>query len=260
MGPPSEELRYFALFDILGFSNAIKNSLDDVVRFLGSADWKNELLSFRDGLQSTWNNDQPEDRRSGLLRFSDTILIYQDSNSEPEDLADLLVTSMGVFTTCQSYGFPLRGVLTHGQLYISPDEDIYVGEGLVRAHRLEKNQNWSGAFIETDRMPNGHHETLARLQSGGTIIPYEVPMKEGLTKKRDTLAWPSIQATTKKSLRSKLVRHTDPEELDERDNQKIENTLDFWMEYKRRYGTSVSALTDSGELGRTFEVADDLEG
>lgn len=259
MGRPSEETRYLALFDILAFSHAIETSLDKVVKFLGSTDQLTGLLSHRDGLRSFWNREDPEDRRSNLLRFSDTILIYQDG-SEAEDLVDLLVTSMGVFTVCQQYGFPLRGVLTRGQLYVSPDEEIYVGEALVRAHRLEQAQNWSGAFIETDAIPPAHGQTLDRLRGGGMVIPYRVPMKRGEVRERDTLAWPAIKAASEETVRSNLLKHADVEALGWNAYQKIRNTIAFWRYYKERYGSAVRIPTESGELGKQFEVAEELGG
>ncbi len=43
-------------------------------------------------------------------------------------------------------GFPLRGALTWGDLYVSGS--IIVGDPLVRAYNLESRQEWSGVIVD----------------------------------------------------------------------------------------------------------------
>ncbi|MCX5824672.1 MAG: hypothetical protein NTY86_14515 [Deltaproteobacteria bacterium] len=150
------------------------------------------LAWFRQALQISINkNGWPEtvptfdniDKNSsvGLAWFSDTILLFTREDTD-ECLRELLQTvEWLLFATINTPTTRIRAGIAYGDAFIDQKNAMYVGEPIIDAYLLEKQQQWSGAALTksaSERVPE-----LAR--KGGIpewpILPYNVPLKNNKT-------------------------------------------------------------------------------
>ena len=141
--------RWFAYFDLLGFSNLVLNNriehvlpiYEDVLKIISrKADPKKGK-----GLSYSW--------------FSDTFILFTKGNSEQE-FALIEQASRLFFQHLILKEIPVRGSLTIGELYSLQKKNIFIGPALIDAYEYGERQNWLG-FVLT---PSVH----AHLK-GGTL-------------------------------------------------------------------------------------------
>lgn len=114
--------RLVAFIDVLGFKNLVHNEsftpIETYYSFL--------LSNFKNAI---------EKRNFEFLLISDSIVIYTEETTE--NLCELIkminLTQAGLL----SKGILIRGGISHGDLFVDPENNIVVGRGLINAYQLE---------------------------------------------------------------------------------------------------------------------------
>lgn len=166
--------RYVAFIDILGFKSIFNNirNPDDL------GDQMSVILqsSIRSALLGKSVNVDDEFDLSGIssikvYQFSDAIVLYTEDDND-DTLEDLVITLNLLFAQSIIRGFPLRGAITYGDLYVKGS--IVVGKPLIEAYQLEGRQEWSGLIVDCDINP----QMLSQLKSEKLIVDHEVTLKD----------------------------------------------------------------------------------
>lgn len=128
--------RWFCYLDLLGFKDFIRTKnagqvielYDGVIEKLkASTDAKKSL-----GISYSW--------------FSDTFIIFSKGDSLQEFS---LVEQAGrlFFQRLILAEIPVRGALSHGELYSNLEKNIFIGEALIEAYEYGEKQNWLGFVL-----------------------------------------------------------------------------------------------------------------
>jgi hypothetical protein len=168
---------FVGLFDILGFSNMVKN---DQLKYV----WK----SYKDIKSSTTfikeNLESLLDRKIvNIDTFSDTFLIYTADHRDKgqEDIDEYFNAMLGVcdalFHSANSNRIPIRGAITVGELIV--DEGVLLGKPIVEAYEMEQNQNWMGCWISDAAFECVSKQLQDRHMNGNLILKYKIPLKKG---------------------------------------------------------------------------------
>ena len=82
---------------------------------------------------------------SGLIHswFSDTFIIYTGSDS-CQDFARLESAARIFFQRLILKGIPVRGCISHGELYSQAKQNIFIGPALIEAHKYGEALDWVG--------------------------------------------------------------------------------------------------------------------
>lgn len=182
-----------AVCDILGFGNLVKNNNpDDVAEYVFG--WLRKALS-----HSIHKDDFPEDipsltaiqehRHIGLAWFSDTILLYTRNDTDMCIQALTSTLSWLVFASLFNENARIRCGVSYGPAVIDPENSVYIGDPIVEAFELEKQQQWvGGAYSEKaySRIPD-----IARQGQDPMwwIVPYDVPLKNGNSSRLLAVDW-----------------------------------------------------------------------
>lgn len=128
--------RWFAYFDLLGFSNLVRN---------------NEIFQvlplYEIALNALEQKANPK-RRNGISYswFSDTFIIFTKGGSL-EEFALIEQVARLFFQKLILNSLPVRGALTFGNLYTHLEKNIFLGEALMDAYEYGEKQNWLGFLI-----------------------------------------------------------------------------------------------------------------
>lgn len=174
--------RMVAVCDILGFSKLVEeNPLNQLI--------DNSLSFFRKALNYAINHvpitsetseppsleDLKKQNRVGFAWFSDTVLFYSITN-EDKDCRILIETiAWLLFATMSSPNTRIRAGISYGDIFIDEKNEIYVGQPLIEAFKLEQDQDWSGGCL-TDSAKN-HIPKDAIEEFNWYLIHYYVPLK-----------------------------------------------------------------------------------
>ena len=268
-------MAYIALFDILGFKELIRTTpMSELLDLLGDR-WGVEIEASTVFVHDTRPERDPNvpvhdyfkaraavaSVKLPFLRFSDTILIYSTEESD-DSLARLVLAGNRLLAFGVLQGLLLRGAITKGELHVSEDRTLYLGEGLIRAYELEQAQNWSGAIIDEERIhvPDVMDENRYvfgvwdMLVQERAIKQYRVPLKSLNTQRNQwCLAWPSCLSKVPPSELEDFVRrrvHPD----DGPSQVKVANTLEFARSYREWL---LEPLNFIGVPGARFRVRRD---
>lgn len=237
--------KYLALFDILGFKETARNTpVSEAIARFGpeSRFWKD----VRDTVANIHVAPVPSvipipnhqrQARCSIIRFSDTFLIWSDDHTE-RGFAGVLWSAAAVLTQSLAYGIPLRGAITHGELYVSADRSFFFGEGLIRAYELEQAQEWSGALLDDERIDtNRLSMVFAKAVASTLLIPYSPPLKQGQVRTMNCVNWPAFYSAIKDNDVSEVFKKwrgtTPPQWPHER---KVQETIRFQQYVDSRAG------------------------
>jgi hypothetical protein len=149
-------------------------------------------------------------------------------------------------------GFPLRGAITYGDLYIYRKSHVFLGEAMINAYEKEQNQDWIGALVDSSFW-NFHEDLQTAISTPmsllGILFPeYDVPMKLGKSAKSRVINW-RFNLVVKNGTRS-LFPNINQDDVIRKQN----NTLEFalWVrKSKLAYISNVPPI----EV-RTFYIGD----
>jgi hypothetical protein len=183
-----------AICDILGFSKLIKkNSLDSIVEnhlaWLGQAIWwsihKKTPPQILPSLKEIQNQT-----KLGFARFSDTLMLYTIDDTD-DSLRELLSsTGWLLFSTMFDSYTRLRCGLAYGKMHLDSKNSLYLGQPIIDADQLQKNQAWAGGAL-TESAVNRLPEVAKSENSvyDWYVVPYKVPLKGGLSIDTFAIDW-----------------------------------------------------------------------
>lgn len=228
--------RLVAVVDILGFSALVeKKPVQELMSLVSNLfNFSNEIssnITFSPGPNSK-EEGFSKSFKPGVCQFSDTILFWSDViEDNPEDIsfrkkaqtANLFLSLVSNFIGASLISFvPLRAGVSFGETYIDSSKSIYIGEAIVRAHKLEMNQEWIGAAVDTIVPKN--------LSTYGHLTDYTVPFKNS-TSSGHALDWTRTLPSPKRILEAFAVINEGLSNNHEKNiSQKYENTKKFMIE------------------------------
>jgi hypothetical protein len=217
------KVRYIALFDILGFQAIVNNRhINTVVECF------RELSSLADCINKTI--DFVSFRRFEIKIFSDTIFVFT-SEINDECFGDFTKYCSLLVAIAFKKGLMLRGALVKGQTYI--DNEVILGQPIVRAYQMEKSQEWVGCWVEDSCVNDLSPETRNIAINNNKIFRYEIPLKYGTVTNSWTIDWSFwMRELINKFqdldfLRNHFNKLTKEKSIDWSVNRKIINTKQF---------------------------------
>jgi hypothetical protein len=79
--------------------------------------------------------------------FSDTIFVFTIDDSD-ESLSQLSEICYLIFTVFMRQGLTLRGGIARGESIVFPEDNLYVGQGIVEAYKLEQSLDLVGIVLQ----------------------------------------------------------------------------------------------------------------
>lgn len=150
--------RFFTYFDLLGYRNfMLRNDSDrhlGIIRQL-YIHIENALTGKYQKVEEGLYLNNETHNRIYISNYSDTVLIWSESNSVDEFEA-LLIISHECNLMMNLHCFPIRGAMVYKELYAingaTTDERFFVntfyGKGLIYAHDLAEDQQWAGMVLD----------------------------------------------------------------------------------------------------------------
>jgi hypothetical protein len=172
-----------AVLDLLGFSAIMESmSLDDLEKKYTQVFMS--LLDFM-GIASVGailiDDDSELDVQKDLQPisygvFSDTVVIYPKPRIQNpirtlcEATAMLLDISFGM-------EWAFRGAIDVGTFRAVSGHNLFIGSAVIRAHKAEQSQNWSGCIVSTELSTSFSNE-IDKMLDDHLLVKYPVPIKE----------------------------------------------------------------------------------
>ncbi|NLC47428.1 MAG: hypothetical protein GX766_09850 [Firmicutes bacterium] len=217
-----------AFLDILGFKDMVKEiPLEELVKkyeyVVGQVtDIFNYNYLVSEGLKSRsiFPNHPIGKPYCTKYIFSDSIILFQNGDTS-ECCLKLLLHAWKITQIFLVMGFPIRGAITHGEIYINNIQKIFVGKALTAAHSLEQSQDWIGVSIDNTVLEA--YPDLAKLLKNQDSIfyhvffEYDVPLKDNTVKRMHTLNW-RWNMVVEKGTRSLFPLNKDPKVTRKQEN------------------------------------------
>lgn len=173
--------RYVAFIDILGFSSIVAtrelSKVVDIVRaLLHGMDslGKSGFVRIKEG-----GSIESELLEFGSLHFSDTIVLWTPPVEDADHLrrgpilTGFMLNLGNSLWSGLATGIPLRLGIAYGDVIVSKEEGIVVGQPLVDAADIEKRQNWVGGALHRTCFASG----IGSLEVSSPAVHYKVPVK-----------------------------------------------------------------------------------
>jgi len=154
--------RWIAYFDLLGFTNLVRDKLleevlsiyEDAVNALKESIYDLEPTQVADKDISVKKKIELNRHGISYTWFSDSFIIFSRGDSDKE-FERIESTSRKFFQKLILRKIPVRGALTLGPLYTQQEKNVFIGKALIDAYEYGEKQNWLG-FVLTPRV----HEHL----------------------------------------------------------------------------------------------------
>lgn len=213
--------RAVAYFDVLGFKAKIKNQdLQTIVeQYENLINYTNGQITFNDVSKGYYFKEVCH-----RYIFSDSIFLVAYEDTE-ESFYDLLSYAWRMMQFAIACGYPLRGAIVYGDVYVDVKKNIYVGEAIVDAVLLEGTQNWIGAIIDNgvlSRYSNTFTDEKLGYAHRLILQEYNVPCKNGIVNKYLTINW-RANLNSHNGIKALFKNETKEESVE----LKIQNTLDY---------------------------------
>jgi len=228
---------WVACCDLLGFKKRIE-------KFEGLEKEQREMVSLRAFVENIFETVTQAFEKAGNCNpervfsawFSDTFLFFAGGDSK-DDFGWLNHVFREFCRKLISKEWPLRGAIGFGQLYADRTRNLFLGSGLINAHKYseKKKQNWIGYIVtpEANNRLNELDVNLSRWKVGFTKYP--VPFRQN-SGREDTqeLFVSKIHRNRPEVIRA--VKVMQQEAMEDKDYQgkhrlKYENTLKFFEEH-----------------------------
>ena len=181
---------FAAHFDMLGFGNAVLKDFNEAWGALSDL-WfamdkalRTVAISIHTGL--------PLVDRVRSQFFSDSVILYTAHDSG-DDLIAILIVAGALFGESLRTCVPLRGGIAHGRFQMDPQKAIFMGESLVRAHRIGEDAQWLGIVLD-ERIAEAARETTLREY----VVAWDIVGKDGNETTRRVLNWVKLYADSLK--------------------------------------------------------------
>ena len=251
--------RVVAFIDILGFKQLVD---DEPTESLGER-YRSTINLTTDLLNKPFPEEHDEPSLLPTLKkgqqyciayaFSDAVILIANDDREESGFATLLY-AFKVTRQLIAMGFPVRGAVTYGDIFVDLEKRIFLGKALTQAYQLEQKQDWIGVLVDetvVDVLTTYFDSNYSHAKYIQLMFPlYCVPMKDGEVKDRRTINW-RWNLVVETGTRS-LFRNTDEWAA----KRKIENSLKYALEM--RQNNKVYPIQDDEvpiEI-RQFQVSD----
>jgi hypothetical protein len=225
--PYGYTVRWVSYLDLLGFTELINTkgwiqvfSYYDTAVARCTADF-----GFKPKIEKTW--------------FSDTFLLYSPDD-KPASFAAIEATTRWFIYNLIRDGIPVRGSMSHGNLYADKKASTFFGPALIEAYHYGENQDWIG-FVLT---PSAVNQMAAIGLDANNRLNYaywDIPYKKAthgagaLNLQKSLPAYiigDSVQVNGRNLCLDKLCGMKDRLK-DDRLTRKYENTITFIVNNKR---------------------------
>jgi hypothetical protein len=188
--------RWFAYFDLLGFTNRVRNEhIDEIIdlyEVITDILEKDSKLKLR-GITKSW--------------FSDTFIISSryDTNDEYRVIEAI---SFQFFERLILQGVPVTGAVTYGNMYTNAERNQYIGEALIDAYKYGDNTNFIG-LVKTPQLIQELEQRGFATANGRKFVPvpFYSPYKDLKINSSDVLIYKSdIEVNGDNCIRDTLVR------------------------------------------------------
>jgi len=216
--------RAIAYFDILGFKSKIDDTpieelANNYERIVAQTDRE---FTVKDGMIVG---------RQVCYRyiFSDSLFLVAKEDSE-DSFIDLISYAWRMMQQFIVSGFPLRGAITYGDVYVNFDSNIFLGKAISEAVVLEGQQDWIGAIVSDSVIDRYKNIFITENNISGVIMNflmpvYAVPFKDGVRKNFHVINWRQNMISQQGI---KILFKNEP--YNESVQIKINNTLEFSKE------------------------------
>jgi hypothetical protein len=207
------QLGLVALFDVLGYRALLRHNqtrraasivMEHLVR---DKSYVRRAFLMRDVVKSRKFNRR---RTAHWFVISDSILLTQAIDLKRRQLRvfdswmPFLFNCMTLMQEMFWKGLPLRGAIAFGEFYVDSERHCVVGRPIVEAYELSQSQDWSGCALTPNAVLDLRRSLLLHKYKSNTagryflnaLTPvYEVPMRDGQTRKLRVLNWNSCLCT-----------------------------------------------------------------
>jgi hypothetical protein len=166
--------RYVAIFDIIGFSEKVKNHNHDFIY--------NELSELKDVLEEVQGHPigidgKPEHVTNGLkyILFSDTIVLLSEQMTN-DDFESIYFGALSITQYCLSNSIPIKGAIARGEISYNEKSNILFGKPIIDAYRLSEDMKFMGVLMDKSL------HFLPNTCKDGFMIFLKVPLKSGKIK------------------------------------------------------------------------------
>lgn len=184
----SKKQRYVAHFDMLGFSDIVKQKPDLAWEALST------LYDFHAQIpqQILWIESQKRYIQSTAktIFFSDTIVIYTNHNEYP-DYVSIFAQSTNLFVQSLIVGIPLRGGIAYGELRVDKQRGLYMGVPVIEAYETGEDAQWLGIVIHSHTL-RVNLKDAAKPYEQPYFVEWNVPKKDCGTRKMAVVNWPQV--------------------------------------------------------------------
>lgn len=112
-----------------------------------------------------------------MVCFSDTILIYQDSEDEllrEMAYAGIWTIAQLIYNKLLAIQIPIRGVISFGEFHVMNDSSnkniIFFGDALVKAYEMEQKENWIGVIVTPEALYPGSESDIVRMRQSKSLL------------------------------------------------------------------------------------------
>ena len=231
--------RYVAYFDMLGFKRAtLRNSAGAWKALVTLYNCKEDIAKLT--IEISTSGEIVRDRVKFFI-FSDGILFFSLSDQDSDLVAILIMVSELFGRSLHNCVPPLRGGIAHGEFFYNFKLNLFCGVPFVNAYSIGETAQWSGIVVD-ERVAEHYKKVLLPTSHNGSIISqWDVPCKNGQTRKSYVINWPDI---FRKNFTKNLPISVEDyymafenlfgpyKDLLEDDKLKYKNTVDFINSFK----------------------------
>jgi hypothetical protein len=168
--------------DILGFGDFVESTdIQTVIAKLQSAlviaPVAQLLGSFPKGVETRQFHVTAQDPQLRVFSFSDTFILSSQDDSV-SGFFQIIVGTALFSTYLFAAGLPVRGAITCGEAEYIPGTAHLVGRAVIRAARLEKQQDWFGVLLDPEILTEERRQILSLPFVKPLVVDYDVPLKE----------------------------------------------------------------------------------
>ena len=172
---------FAAHFDMLGFGSAVQKDFHEAWGALSDLWYAMDKALCTVPIPIATGMPLVDRVRSEF--FSDSVILYTPGDSD-EDLIAILIAAATLFGGSLRRCVPLRGGIGHGRFQMDPSKRLFMGESLVKAHRVGENAQWLGIVLD-----EGTAEVARKTALGGYVVDWDILGKDGVTSTCTVVNW-----------------------------------------------------------------------
>jgi hypothetical protein len=164
--------RFIASLDVLGFSNLVKQDVGRLydaywtsIKIVRSHEESAHFIPDHPGIVPIDGSKPPGTMVRSFPHiyevavFSDSMFIFTDDASD-ESLNDLCEFCISIYQVFLNRQLALRGAIVAGEAIVDREDKVYVGQGIIDAHNLEKSLDLTGIVLAEGLTPAASAEAL----------------------------------------------------------------------------------------------------